>query len=479
MQKSLVKNSLYNILYTTINILFPLITSIYSARILLASGVGTVAYSQNIASYFVTFAALGLPSYGVREIAKIRENAVERDRLFTELILLNFISTTFAVILYTMLMRHFAHQIDIQLYIASGAVVFFNYLNIDWLYRGIEEYGYITSRSLIVKILSFIALLLFVKDQQDYIVYAWINSFATGSNYLFNVLYARKFVSLRFSKINLSKHVSPLLAIALTIFLGSIYSKVDITMLGMLASKEAVGYYSNSQKIITMVITVCNAITGALLPRLSYYYANDRAAFYALLKKGFDILCLMALPLAVGLFLVAEQVVLLFYGESFAPAVTTTRLLCPVIIIKGFGDLFCYQLAYSTKNEKIIVPASGCAAGMNIIANAALIPVLQQNGAVIASLISEFLTNSIQFVYIKKKIKLQLNLRSLIICAVAAFLMAITVVGIISLQLPVVTAVILEVTCGAVVYAAANILMKNPLLIEVLCWLKNKIRKRI
>lgn len=61
MQKSLVKNSLYNILYTTINILFPLITSIYSARILLASGVGTVAYSQNIASYFVTFAALGLP----------------------------------------------------------------------------------------------------------------------------------------------------------------------------------------------------------------------------------------------------------------------------------------------------------------------------------------------------------------------------------------------------------------------------------
>ena len=70
-------------------------------------------------------------------------------------------------------------------------------------------------------------------------------------------------------------------------------------------------------------------------------------------------------------------------------------------------------------------------------------------------------------------------MRSLIICAVAAFLMAITVVGIISLQLPVVTAVILEVTCGAVVYAAANILMKNPLLIEVLCWLKNKIRKRI
>lgn len=478
MQKSLVKNSIYNILYTTINILFPLITSIYSARILLASGVGTVAYSQNIASYFVTFAALGLPSYGVREFAKIRENAVERDRLFTELILLNFISTTLAVILYTVLLRHCAHRIDMQLYIASGAVVFFNYLNIDWLYRGIEEYGYITSRSFIIKILSFVALVLFVKDQQDYIRYAWINSFATGSNYLFNVLYARKFVSLRFSKINLSKHISPLLAIALIIFLGSIYSKVDITMLGMLASSEAVGYYSQSQKIITMVLTVSNAVTGALLPRLSYYYGNDRTAFYALLKKGFDILCLTTLPLVVGLFLVAEQVVLLFYGESFAPAVMTIRLLCPIILIKGFGDLFCYQLAYSTKNEKIIIPASGCAAGMNVLANAALIPVLMQNGAVIASLISEFLTNAIQFVYIKRKVKFQLNWRSLLICSAAVLLMAIAVVGIMSLHLHVVAAIILEVTCGAMVYAAANILMKNPLLMEVLCWIKNKIKNR-
>lgn len=73
MQKSLTKNSIYNVIYTIANILFPFATSIYVSRILLPAGVGKVASAQNIVSYFVTLARLGLPSYGVREFAKVRE----------------------------------------------------------------------------------------------------------------------------------------------------------------------------------------------------------------------------------------------------------------------------------------------------------------------------------------------------------------------------------------------------------------------
>ena len=98
MQKSLAKNSIYNIIYTVVNILFPFATSIYVSRILLPAGVGKVASAQNIASYFVTLAALGLPSYGVREFAKIRDSEAKKNKLFTELLLLNIVSTTLAVV---------------------------------------------------------------------------------------------------------------------------------------------------------------------------------------------------------------------------------------------------------------------------------------------------------------------------------------------------------------------------------------------
>lgn len=84
----------------------------------------------------------------------------------------------------------------------------------------------------------------------------------------------------------------------------------------------------------------------------------------------------MTLPLAVGMALVAEQTVQFLYGEAFAPAALTIQLMCPLILIKGFGDLFCYQLVYSTKSEKIILPAAASASIINVITNAALIPTL-------------------------------------------------------------------------------------------------------
>ena len=175
MQKSLAKNSLYNIIYTVANILFPFVTSIYVSRILLPVGVGKVASAQNIASYFVTLAALGLPSYGVREFAKVRDNKAERGKLFTELLLLNIVSTTLAVVgFFVLVFINAGFNGEWALYGACGLAIFFNYLNIDWMYKGLEEYGYITGRSLAIKGISLLALFLFVKTRQDYVAYALI-----------------------------------------------------------------------------------------------------------------------------------------------------------------------------------------------------------------------------------------------------------------------------------------------------------------
>lgn len=109
--------------------------------------------------------------------------------------------------------------------------------------------------------------------------------------------------------------------------------------------------FENAQRTVNIVLTMCSAVTAIFLPRLSYYYDNEKAVFYKLMDKGFQILCLGVVPLAVGLFLTANQAVVLLYGDSFTPTGTTIKLMCPLILIKGFGDLLCYQLAYSSKNE--------------------------------------------------------------------------------------------------------------------------------
>lgn len=476
MQKSLVKNSIYNIIYTVANILFPFVTSIYVSRILLPAGVGKVASAQNIASYFITIAALGLPSYGVREFAKVREKKDKRNKLFTELLLLNIISTTLAVIGFFLLVyANGGFNSEWFLYAACGLAIAFNYLNIDWMYQGLEEYGYITGRSLLIKGISLLTLFFFVKAKQDYVAYALISSLATGGNYIFNVIHARKFVSIDLSEVQLKDHMKPVLLIACIIFLSSIYNKIDVTMLNILATDESVGYYVYAQKTVNMVLTMANAVTAALLPRLSYYYENDREGFYRLLDKGFQVLCFMTFPLAVGMVLVVPQAVELLYGEAFEPAVLTIRLMCPLILIKGFGDLFCYQLVYSTNSEKIILPASTSASVINILTNALLIPVFLQNGAVIASVFSEFVTNGIQFIYMKKKVKFSINVKTLAKGIVSTIVMALSVNIIVQLKLPNIIGLILEIFCGAIAYTVVNLVVKNTLIFEIMQKVKGKI----
>lgn len=476
MQKSLVQNSIYNIIYTVANILFPFATSIYVSRILLPVGVGKVASAQNIVSYFVTIAALGLPSYGVREFAKLRENKRERNKLFTELFLLNIVSTTLAIVGFLALLAfNSGFHGEWALYGACGLAIAFNYLNIDWMYMGLEEYGYITGRSLLIKTVSLLTLFLLVKTKQDYILYALISSLATGGNYVFNVIHARKIVKFDFFGIHVRRHLKPVFLIAGIIFLSSIYNKIDVTMLNMMATDESIGFYSYAQKTINIVLTMACAVTTALLPRLSYYYDNDKEGFYRLLDKGFQILCLMTLPLAAGMALVASPIVRFLYGEAFAPAALTIQLMCPLILIKGFGDLFCYQLVYSTKSEKIILPAAASASVINIITNAMLIPILLQNGAVIASVLSELVTNAIQFIYMKKKVRFSINGKALVTGLFSTVIMSVCVLVLMQLRLPNTIGLFIEVVCGAVVYVAVNIAMKNTLIFEIIEKVKNKI----
>ena len=357
--------------------------------------------------------------------------------------------------------------------------ILFNYLNIDWIYQGLEEYGYITGRSIAIKIVSLLLLVALVRTKEDYVIYALLTSLALGGNYIFNVIHAHKIVRFSFAGLNIKKHIKPVAIIAGIIFMSTIYNKVDVTMLKMLSTDEAIGYYSYAQKTVNIVLTMCSAVTATFLPRLSYYYENDKNGFYKLFDKGFQILCVGVIPLAIGLFIVAQQAVILLYGNDFAPTGETIRLMCPLILIKGFGDLLCYQLAYSSKNERILLPASTFASVINIIANAILIAIYSQNGAVIASVLSELTTNVIQFVYLYRKVKYHIEIKSIVIAFVSSLVMAICVYSLINLKLSLAVALIVEIGLGGVSYLIMNLLMKNQVMVELLSKVLKKSRTKI
>lgn len=61
-----------------------------------------------------------------------------------------------------------------------GLLLILNIFNVDWFYQGIEKYGYIATRSMIVKLLSLISMFVFVRTSDDYINYGLILCIATA-----------------------------------------------------------------------------------------------------------------------------------------------------------------------------------------------------------------------------------------------------------------------------------------------------------
>lgn len=80
--KSLKVNFVMNIILTLSSFIFPLITFPYISRILLPAGTGKVSFAASIISYFSMFAQLGIPTYGIRICASVRENKEKLTKLY-------------------------------------------------------------------------------------------------------------------------------------------------------------------------------------------------------------------------------------------------------------------------------------------------------------------------------------------------------------------------------------------------------------
>lgn len=473
--KSLTKNSLVNALYQVLNMIFPLISSIYVARTLLPEGVGRVAYAQNIASYFVTAAALGIPTIGLRAISNARDDREKLNRTFSELIILNAESTLLSVAFYLALVfLNPAFRVDYQLYLASGMVVLFNIVNIDWLYKGYEEYVYIVIRSITVKILSLLLLFVFVKSKDDYVIYALITSFATCGNYLFNVVRASKYATLQFRDLDIRQHIKPVFLFAGTLFFAAIYGKVDTTMLGIMVGEESVAYYSYAHKVLQIGVSFCASVTSAFLPRLAYCYNNDKEQFNALVTKGIQIISFLSIPAATGLFVLAPEAITLLFGEDFLPAAQTLRIFSVLIIVFAFGNLMCYQMMICSRNEKKHVLVLACAAGLNMILNSILIPRLLHNGAAIASVATEAFINVVECVYFTRLLKMKYNWTVIGEAVLSSGIMGASLVFAKNYGNRTIFSFCCCIVVGVVVYVSMNVLFKNQFVMEAITVVRKK-----
>lgn len=402
-------NGLFFAGYRVLNILFPLITSVYVARVLLPSGTGRVAYAQNVVTYFTLLASLGLPTYGTREIARNLSSEEKCNETFFELISINTISTTIcAIAYYTLCFTIPSFSNDLQLYLIAGLAIVLNYFNIDWLYQGREEYKYIAIRGFLIKALSVALLFLVVKEQSDYVAYAGIYCLVLGGNNLVNCIGLKRRVHFTKRKLNLRRHLKPIIILFATTVAIELYTMLDTTMLGIICSDQVVGYYSYAMKTTKIIITVLTAATTVLLPRLSSTYHVSRERYKSLANKGIAFLFSVSIPISAYMYFNAYDIVVFLYGNHYENAVETLKILALLIPFISFSTYLGAQILCSANCEKDMLIAVSIGAITNILMNAVLIPRFYQNGAAIASVASEFIVMLCDAYFVKRIIELRI-----------------------------------------------------------------------
>lgn len=400
MSKSLKTNFVYNLINTSLGILFPIISFPYASRILMAKGIGEVNFFQSIIQYIVLFTSLGIPMYAIREVAKIRDNKTERNKTLLEILILNLLLTVGGYIAVFIIINTVAKvQVNVPLFLVLSLSIILTTIGCDWFYQAIEDFKYITIRGIVVRSCSLVLLFVFVRTEKDLLYYAISITIGSLGGNVFNFLRLRKYV--KFSELftgNLKpfRHVKPVLRIFMLNLIISIYINLNIIMLGFMKNNESVGFFTSATKLTQVILTIVTSLGTVLLPRMSHMVSNNQMGeFRVLAQKSLDFIIMVTLPIMMGLILLADYLIMIFCGSDYMPAVPSLQILAPIILFIGISNVFGIQILYPQGKERIVIFATAAGAVINFIMNLWLIPKYSQDGAAIATFVAELLVTAI------------------------------------------------------------------------------------
>ncbi|WP_027203798.1 flippase [Butyrivibrio fibrisolvens] len=398
------ENIKYSFLNRIVNTLTPFVISMYLARVLDKNDLGNIAYGKNILTYFLVIAMMGIQEYGIREIAKARNNTKKESKIFCELFVINTVSTMGSLLLYALIKSIYPDQI-IGIFII---VILANFFNFDYLLLGRENYKFVALRNIIQKILSLLLILIFVQTSKHVNRYIIIYALSQFVLHIPDIIYAIKVLEIPASRLDIIKHCKSILFLFGTAISLELYSQIDITMLGAWCTYSDVALYSYSSKFIKMIVVLICSISTVLLPRISYL--RDKEEISENVKWILKLVLILAIPAMIGGYIVSYDIMTFLYGESFYEAGRIVRVLSLLIVICSLGNIFGTQVLISQNNETKLLISTLVGACTNIVFNFILIRKNGIEGAAIASLVSEFLVMLLQVFYSRKLVSFKIEM---------------------------------------------------------------------
>ena len=372
-----------------------LVVIIYLARYLGTVGFGKYCFIFAYLAFFGIISDLGLQAILVREMA--RDPAVA-PKLIGNAFSIKLLLTVFAVVLSITVITLTSYPSDTTTYVYIAAFTLL-FLSFSDLYTTIfqvnlrMEYNIIAK--LVFKVLSAGLIIWIIYSHGTLIQILIVLVFSEMVRTLINYSFSRKFVRPEFKiDIGLWKYLfRESLPIALSSVIWIIYYQIDVVMLSPMRGDAAVGIYSAAHRLLEPFSLIPHAFMLSLFPVMSEAFKTSKDRLLKSYRLSFKYLLIIALPIAIGITLLSDKIILLIYGTEFANSATVLQILMCALIF-SFVNPLLLQLLIAMDKQKLLTVSTGTCAIVNVTLNFTLIPILGYNGAAIATVI----TNAVLFV---------------------------------------------------------------------------------
>lgn len=402
------KNTAYSVILTTANYIFPLIVYPYISRVLGVTNIGICNFVDSIINYFTLFAMMGINTIAIREIACCKNDKVGLSKTFSSLFLLNLVTTVIMIgvlIASIYLVSEFNEHKNLM-YIGASKLLF-NALLIEWLYKGLEKFKYITIRTILVRCAYVVSVFLLVRKADDYPIYYALLSSTIIINGIINFCHSRNLVCFTFNDITFRPYMKGFITLGVYSLLTSMYTTFNVVYLGFIGGNEQVGYYTTATKLHHIVLALFTAFTGVMLPRMtSLIFEGKNEDFKKYFRKSIQILFAFSIPLICLCTVFADQIIWWVAGTGYEQAVPCMQIMMPLVFLIGYEQILVIQILSPMKQDESILYNSIVGAIVGFLANLILVPCLASIGSSMVWVLSEtvvflsaqyFVTKSVGF----------------------------------------------------------------------------------
>lgn len=408
--KSIFRNTLYKLFLSTFNIIVPVLVGPYINALLDKSEYGVYNKALSIVTFFLIFASFGIYNLGVREISKVREDKKKLSSMFTNLFVFGIITNlvvSLIYILYALFVVESGNQI---IFIVMVIQILFNTFMVEWVNEAVENFGFITKKTVIIRIISTVLLFLVVTRPEHTFIYALLTSVTIAVNNFVGFLYVKRKIQFDFSDIKLTRYLKPLTLQLIIANVSILFTLFDRLMLGWFVSNDAVTEYTLPCNLVNMVALTMMLLITVSIPRLNYYISQGmKKEYLSLLNQSTRGYFLLIFPSCIGLFCLGYEVTMLYASEKWIAAAPVMQMFALRFIFTSIVTIYSNQVLFIFKKEKRLVQMLAIGGAINVIFKFILLfaGYLTPTLAIAATGLAEIIMLMIMRWYIKYRLKLE------------------------------------------------------------------------